>query len=318
MIHRLASEPVTLCRFTISTDRLADENRRQRLYGTSLFHKLSGPAALALGLGLSLALAATTLGACSDGMQVGSVHVKSGTVGPGGGQLAITAADHAQLAGTSITFPPGALAQSTYIAIGISDANLALDDARASGPTLYFEPVGLDLAAPARLTVPFDKGADASKVLVRVLAGSEVRDVTERVVTVDRDAALITFELDRLGHVQPQIVFLNPIDAPCNGVLCPPAVDAGCAPGTQCPPIDAGVPVDAPPGGSCPLLCPPGTQCTPGTNTCIAVCNNMICPQGQGCNQDDICVNQCGMGGVVTFLCPPNQICDFGTGTCHP
>jgi hypothetical protein len=59
-------------------------------------------------------------------------------------------------------------------------------------------------------------------------------------------------------------------------------------------------------------------MCTPATGTCQAVCGNTICPQGQGCNGNNQCVAQCGMGGAITFLCPVDQVCDFATGTCHP
>ena len=281
------------------------------------FGRAFGPT-LALGLGL----AASTLAACSDGMQVGSVHVKSGTIGPEGGQLVVTTADHPQLAGTALRVPAGALTHATHLAIGISDANLALDDARASGPTLYFEPVGLELAASADVTVPFDKDVDARKLLVRTLAGGEVVDVTARITGVDTDTSLVSFELDRLGHVQPQTTFLDPTDAGCNSPVCQPPIDAACTfiPGTTiCAGTDATPPIDAGGGGmSCPFFCPPGTECNPATGACWAICGNAVCPQGQGCNQDDVCVDQCGMGGAITFLCPPNQTCDFGTGTCHP
>lgn len=265
---------------------------------------------------LGLGLAAVSLAACSDGMQVASVHVKSGSIGPAGGTLVVTSADSTELAGTSIRVPAGAVDGATLIAIGFSDANLALDDARGSGPTLYFEPIGLDLHAAATITIPFDKDVRADRLRVRTLAGGEVRDVTARVTHVDTAASLVTFDLDRLGHVQPQTIALDPPDAPCNDPTCQD-IDAGCLLGA-CPTPDAGVPIDAGGGGSCPLVCPPGTQCNPAQGQCIATCGLLVCPAGQGCNADTVCVNQCGSGGAITFLCPVDQVCNFANGTCHP
>jgi hypothetical protein len=263
----------------------------------------------------TLALAAFTLTACSDGMHVGSVHVKSGTVGAAGGTLTVTATDHPDLAGTSIVIPAGALADDTLIGIGLSDATLTLDDARPQGPALYFAPIGLALSAPATVTVPFDEDR-ASDLKIRALADGTVRDVSSRITNVDDTAHLVTFELDALAHVQPQVVYLLPPDGGCNSPACQP-VDAGCAFGACPPDPDAGTAIDAG-TPSCGVFggCPVGSSCTP--TGCVAVCGNTICPAGQGCNASDECVAQCGSGGSITFLCPVNEVCDFGTGTCHP
>jgi hypothetical protein len=259
--------------------------------------------------------------ACNDGMQVGSVHVKSGRIGNAGGALTVTENDHPQLAGTAIVIPPGALPDDTLVAIGISDATIRLDDAEPHGPALYFEPIGRALAAPARITVPFDEG-QGSGLLIRTLVRGSVADVSSRITGIDDAAQLVTFELDTLAHVQPQVLF-GPIlvDAPCNSPQCQPPVDAGtdapCLLGA-CPQPDGGTPPPDGPSNSCGLLgCPPGMTCTPAAG-CQAICGNQICPAGQGCNQLTQCVEQCGMGGAITFLCPLNEHCDFATGTCAP
>jgi len=275
-------------------------------------HRVSLPLSRAIPLAVPLSLA--LLGACSDGMQVASVHVKSGVIGPAGGTLAITTADHGALAGTAITIPPGALADDVLIGLGVSGAAITLDDATASGPAVYVEPSGRVLAHPARMTVPYGKDTRADHLLVAELAGGEVHDLTARITGVDPVAHLVTFELDQLGHLQPQATFLDPPDGGCTD-------PATCCMGGACPPDggmppDGGVPPDAPQG--CPVTCTVGTTCNPATGTCTATCGMVVCPNGQGCNPQNQCVAQCGMGGQITFLCPVGQVCNFGTGTCHP
>jgi hypothetical protein len=239
------------------------------------------------------------LAACNDRMQVGSVHVKSGEIdAAAGGSLVVTAADHPQLAGTSITFPPGALAANTRVAIGLSEADLLRDGTRPDGPALYFAPVDTALRAPTTITVPFDEADAPERLRVHALIGGVVHDVSSRVKQVE--AGLVTFELDTLSHVQ---TFLPT----CNTLNC----------GTP----DAGIPIDAPPPppdagtGTCPVPCPIGHTCT--LLGCKAICGNMICPSGQGCNANTQCVALCGSGGAITHLCGPGEMCNFSNGQCY-
>lgn len=245
------------------------------------------------------------LAACNDQMQVGSVHVKSGEIdAAAGGSLVVTAADHPQLAGTSIAFPPGALPASTRVAIGFSDASLLRDDTRPDGPALYFAPVGTALRAPATITVPVGEGTAPERLRVHALLGGAVQDVSSRIGRVER--GLVSFELDMLSHVQ---TFLPT----CNTLNCGGTIDGGI-------PGDGGVPGDGGPppsdgGGACPVPCPIGTTCT--LLGCTAVCGNTTCPSGQGCNEDLQCVALCGSGGAITHLCDPGEVCDFNNGTCN-
>lgn len=279
-------------------------------------HRVPLPRALRAALPLALPLSLALLGACSDGMQVASVHVKSGVIGPAGGTITITTADHGALAGTAITIPPGALDDDVLIGLGVSAAAITLDDSVASGPAVYVEPIGRTLAHPAHMTVPYGKDTRADHLLLAELAGGQVHDLTARITAVDPVAHLVTFDLDMLGHLQPQATFLDPPDGGCSDPVTCGCMGGACPPDGG-PPPDAGVPTDAPPTG-CPVNCPVGTMCTPATGTCVATCGLLVCPAGQGCNAQNQCVAQCGMGGAITFLCPVGQVCNFANGTCHP
>lgn len=249
---------------------------------------------------LALSLLSLLLGAaCNDPMVVGSVHIKSGQIdAAAGGTLTITAADHPQLAGTSITIPPNALAASTRIAIGLSELSLAYGDNLPGGPALYFSPIDLQLRTPALVTIPYDAGAKADQLRIHAASGGPVQDLTSRIKQID--AGLVVVELDTLVHVQTFTPGCN------NPMTCGTPGDTGTT-----PPDTGGGTV------SCAMTgCPPGMTCFPAG--CVAVCGNTTCPTGQGCNANTQCVQQCGSGGAITHLCDVGEVCDFSDGSCDP
>ncbi|MCB9549852.1 MAG: hypothetical protein H6706_28935 [Myxococcales bacterium] len=152
------------------------------------------------------------------------------TIGPEGGTLA-GAADGA-FAGFSLEIPAGALAAPTEVSVaGVVDPTpLALTAARV-GPQFALEPAGLELAVPARLTVPFDPD---------LRQGWDVPDADCRVWYRDGEgwskadqtgstAEGVSIELPRLTTVAAGVFAVSRVPACQLRGDCPPSVgDQGC------------------------------------------------------------------------------------------
>jgi hypothetical protein len=125
--------------------------------------------------------------------------VASGTIGPEGGSIHVSTG---ALAGASIMIPPGALAMPVAITCFQDLASLAPGFIDV-GPAVRIEPVGLALAVPALLTLPFDPALVPSPTtptdfVVRLrLADGRVFEALPR--QVDQSLGLVTVDALQLA-----------------------------------------------------------------------------------------------------------------------
>jgi sugar lactone lactonase YvrE len=73
----------------------------------------------------------------------------------GGGSIAITSADDAQLGGASIDVAPNALAEDTVICVSTGAASVTPGGGEAAGPVVRFEPDGTRFLVPVTITLRY-------------------------------------------------------------------------------------------------------------------------------------------------------------------
>jgi hypothetical protein len=136
--------------------------------------------------------------ACDDDDDSSDLVVESG-IGPAGGTVAV---DGGELAGTSITIAPGTFTETVCVSIH-EDLPSLVPGFRDIGPAVRVEPVGLGLAPPATLVLPFDPAAvsplvKAGDFVVRVRAADgQVSDEVPR--EVDPVAGRVVHDVARLA-----------------------------------------------------------------------------------------------------------------------
>ena len=200
----------------------------------------------------------------------------SATIGPAGGTLAVTAGDSATLAGTSITFPAGALAAAVTITINPSSQPVAQAGDLAAGPVVDFGPDGTVFLAPVTITLPvaIPSGSVAANLSVEAVEGTGAA----RLIQVDSQAAgFATFHTGTFTRF--------------GGVIHDQLLDGG-------PAVDAG-----------PGVCASNSDCACGE------CANGQC-QGVTCSCPAIPSGSCTVAGPGPCCCPTVVACDGGGATC--
>ncbi len=289
---------------------------------------------------LALGMLAT---ACTndDVTPVGSVRVKSQKISATqGGTMRILVEDDAQLAGTRIDIPPGALATDTEVWLSRSDRDVEIEGATVAGPALQFGPEGTPLSTAARVTVPYD-GNSVVRIHLRDSQGN-TQVVPTAALSVSRANHLVSFDLSALLEMAPAVVNCTasadcPAGFACVDALCQEGmevdangidddgdgyIDEGtaCAANADC--ADAEICYEALCQPLCLLdvECPYGLVCDNGLcnmDPTSSICGNAIVEQGEACDDGndvdtDGCTNFCRLV-LGEDLCG-NGIDDDGNG----
>jgi hypothetical protein len=134
----------------------------------------------------------------------------SAKIGPAGGELVGEVGS--ALEGVRLVIPAGALDKDTAISIHSAKSDTALPPAaRACGPEFAIEPRGLELAAPATLTLPVDaaKVAEQDRFFDETKVWALDGDHWGQRTQIDGDEGQVTVELMKLDGVVPGV---NPPD----------------------------------------------------------------------------------------------------------
>ena len=148
-----------------------------------------------------LALALGPLG-CRGAPGVGQFQATLLVQADVGGTILIDPTDDPQLAGASITIPPGALSADTTITLSSSTATVALPGTQAAGIAVAFGPAGTVFRLPVALSLPFSlpAGAAPTQLFVMEVDGSGTREVFQSAgMVVDSTADVIGFQVLALG-----------------------------------------------------------------------------------------------------------------------
>ena len=282
---------------------------------------------------------------------VGSRFVKSVAVNAQqGATLSITAADDAELAGTTLVIEPGALSHDEVVTVELGGTALASDGHSPAGPVAIFGPDGLEFSKPATLTLPLALATGQQPATV-IIEGRE-GDGTRFVIPHDRvevAANEVRFRINGFTSFQPASSTSDPADAgtPCQS-------DSDCVQGEactngKCVVSSAGCHSDSEcasdercSNGACVVRsgpchsdadCAPGDACTSDgacvtpPPPCVAATDGGAdsCANGMTCDPAD---HLCKCGGVTcddgTFG-PPVEVCvhpqsgtEFCAVTCDP
>jgi hypothetical protein len=289
--------------------------------------------------------------ACGTGepTQLGSIHVKSQQVtAAAGATMEITAAEHAELAGTKLVIPAGALQSDTKITIGIDPDALTDEDSEVSGPVVVFGPSGTTFSAPAELSIPYSGLAeeDLIRVVVREDSGAFHVLMPEH-LTFDAATKTVRFRVEHFTRFQSRrarrpCAHLNCPSNTCRRGRCQPPPPSDCADPNSCGPAP-GVPSwtceDGTAGGSTGrCIAQPNGGCGWEIIWCPRACTNQecgpqpeiatrICADGStggltgNCvrNNDGSCgweIRQCP-DACANVRCPAGTSCDPTTGQCQ-
>jgi hypothetical protein len=160
-------------------------------------------------LGVSLGAAACFVltsgcGAAPDSTSTNGDESLHATIGAQGGEL--VGAKGTALEGVRLSIPQGALAAETAISVQpASNATPLPPTAVRCGPQFTLEPAGLSLAAPAKLTVPFEETVVTDEYRfddeVKVWALKPTGEGWTQRKQVDSTAGAVSVELDQLTTV---------------------------------------------------------------------------------------------------------------------
>jgi hypothetical protein len=136
---------------------------------------------------------------CGDPV-VASRFVKSQRIEIQGGELIVTAADSAQVAGAKLLVPQGALSAALTITVELAYENLAGQN--SGGPALKWGPAGTRFAKPATMAVPLDpaRASDEISILVLEADGTSFEIPSEQVEVRD---GLAQFAVNGFTRFQP-------------------------------------------------------------------------------------------------------------------
>lgn len=212
-----------------------------------------------------------------------------------GGIITVSASESAELAGTSLDVPAGALAADTRITLERSDDIVARED--VAGPAATWGPAGTRFTKAARMTLPLTQSAAATELTVQLReADGTESELPPSAIAVANGR--ISFEVTGFTTFQPKR--RRVVACPADARLCPDGSSVGrqgpdCA-FAPCPGDDAGTACtrDA-------FRCPDGTvvgRTGPGCE--------FVCP---GVRDGGACLPV-----VCTLFCPFGFVRDPGTG----
>lgn len=256
-------------------------------------------------------MAALAFAACGPEI-VGSRYVKQQPVRAGEAAVfAVDSSQSAELNGTRLELPAGALAADTTITLELGLTSI-LGAELSAGPAAVFGPAGTLFNSDVTLVLPVTGLAPGDDVgIVGLAADGTSFEVDEAQVALDSTRTRATFRIRQLANYQPRRRVVCQADSDCvNGLRC---VNGHCRTAPPSMGADAGT------NTSCPMSCPTGSSCDPMRQVCVAqptgCTNTMSCPTNFAC-VNGACVpptnTSCGMGTA----CASGQACV--NGRCTP
>lgn len=146
----------------------------------------------------TLALAACTKDQVGE---LGSVYLVTGDVSTAGGALEVTTED-AQLQGTKIVIPAGALAETKKITITKDDQNIVAPGSTSAGPIAVFGPDGTVFARPVTITLPYAADANPEQLAVWSKDQDGVRVIAHEQLTIDTENHRVRFQVEHFTSFQ--------------------------------------------------------------------------------------------------------------------
>ncbi len=222
---------------------------------------------------LTVCALACGLLACGN---VGSRYVKAESVTTKGGLVQVQAADNAQLSGTSLAIPAGALSATTVITVDLVNSALLEPDV-AAGPTVEWGPSGTIFANPAEMQLPY-LADDQDEIFVQVQEANGQRfEIDSSHVAVDATNKLVRFRVN--GFTRFQV-----------GARRQCRTNANCSAGKACR------------AGRCAAVCASSADC--GTNqACVnGACQSPgnTCVTNAQCLTNQVCLsNKCTVFNAI-------------------
>lgn len=249
----------------------------------------------------ALLVAGLVLAACGPNI-VGSRYVKSAEAVAGQPTLlTIDSTESAELGGTRLDIPIGALGTTTRITVELGLSSL-LGSELSAGPVAVFGPANTTFTRDVTLVLPIT-GANATDDIGIVAedANGLTYEIDPNLVALNATRTLATFQIRRLGTFQPR-----------RRAVC--QSDSQCAMGLQCRNGRCQSPNTTDGGSSCAMTCPADTVCDPNRGVCTQTTG--ACMVNADCALNLACINgvctvpntpACGMNG-----CPSGQVCTNG------
>lgn len=259
---------------------------------------------------LLMCLLCFQLSACVRTQRVASRYIKTQLISAqNGGTLHVEATESAELAGFSLSIPPGALGEDTLVTLelGLDDV-VATPDTAASAVAIL-GPAGVAFSASATVVFSYEPESDEQPNDVQVLQATDGEPTRYTAPTVIADAQVrqVKVSLSQLGTLQV-------IQRRCTLVeQCPTAActagrcrsntcgNVSCAPGSVC--CDASCGRCTSGGTACPPAPCAVNDCLPSDCGPVIGLPNCVCANGTLCS-DPICARQL------------NGACGWERGTC--
>lgn len=204
------------------------------------------------------------LSACGN---LGSRFVKAENVSAKGGLIQIAATDNAQLAGTALAIPLGALKNDTTITVDLANTALLSPDL-AAGPTVEWGPAGTQFASAAEMQLPY--AADSQdEIFIQVEeANGERFEIDPSALALDVAHKLVRFRVNGFTRFQA-------------GARRQCSSSVKCASGKTCH------------AGRCAVSCTSNSQCST-KQTCVSgACQSegTLCVTNSQCLTNQACTN---------------------------
>lgn len=294
-------------------------------------------------LNKSWLVAAVIFSACGV-EQVGTRYVKQENVRAAEGAIfAVNASDSAELNGTRLEVPAGALVADTRITVELGLTSI-LGVELAAGPSAVFGPAGTTFTTDVMLTLPVRElnATDDIGIVGRAADGTSF-EVDASQVALDATRTRASFRIRQLANYQPRRRAACAADSDCSmGLQCvsghcrPPP--NSCSMGTACAAGQAClnglcVPVPTDGGSTNPNACMADSDCDPMRERCVnRACRAQCVPSNETCNMvdddcdglvDEGCNNtpDAGLlcGGFAGASCPTGFACvDDPRDNCDP
>jgi hypothetical protein len=278
-------------------------------------------------LGLAALTLTAGLFACSneETVPLGSVNVKAALIAAStGGELTVSAAESARLAGTIVRIPAGALERDTRITIGTSDRDALDDETDAAGPVVELGPDGTQFAAdkPAEIIIPYAGDFDDDLVRVIVTSADGTREVKlPEDLTYDAATKTLRFTTAHFtrfqgGRGRSRCAHVRMCSTQCRRGRCQTPntcmSDRECASGQSC----VSGQCTTTPTGACRTDqdCAAGFECATGPmggGRCTPI-NNQACMSDRECGAGLVCINATCQRDPGVTMCRTDQDCGMG------
>lgn len=249
----------------------------------------------------ALLVAGLALAACGPNI-VGSRYVKSTEAVAGQPTLlTVDSTESAELGGTRLDIPIGALEATTRITVELGLSSI-LGSELSAGPVAVFGPANTTFTRDVTLVLPLTGATGTDDIgIVAEDANGLTYEIDPNLVALNATRTLATFQIRKLGTFQPR-----------RRSVC--QSDSQCSMGLQCRNGRCQSPSTADGGPGCAMTCPADTVCDPARGVCTQTTN--ACMVNSDCAQNLACINgvctvpntpACGMNG-----CASGQVCSNG------